>query len=262
MFKIFSPAKINLCLDVLYKRNDGYHEIKTIMQKIKIGDYLYFDITKNFQDDNYKNNIKITSNNINLPIDENNLCYKAILYLKKNYNINDFISLHIEKNIPIAAGLGGGSSNFYYCIDFLNKFYNLKLSKKEIVDICNQYGSDIAFFSMDCACLCEGRGEILTPLNNLDFLNINIETPHIYVSTKEIFNEYDNIEHIDHKNDIQYIIDNIKSNNIDRIYDRCFNALEDVTIKKYPIINSIKQKYINKKLALMSGSGPTVFYID
>ena len=263
MDKIVSPAKVNLFLDVLYKRPDGYHEIRSVMQKIKLHDNLIFDIKKQTTDD-WTHNIFLSSNLYYLPLNEKNLCYKAIKYFKQNFNIKDDIHLYIEKHIPMAAGLGGGSSNFYYTIDFLNKHYNLKLSKNDLVNISNQYGSDIAFFSEDSACLCEGRGEILTPIGHIDNSNIETFTPNIQVSTKEIYEDYDNIENKNHDKQSKTIIDAIKNNEFDKVYDQCFNSLEDVTIKKYPVIQDIKNDYYRKgaKLAMMSGSGPTVFYIN
>ena len=263
MYKIKSPAKINIFLDVLYKRPDGYHEIRSVMQKIKLHDNLIFDIKKQSKDD-YTNNIFLSSNLSYLPLNENNLCFKAIKYFKQHFNIKDDIYLHIEKYVPMAAGLGGGSSNFYYTIDFLNNYYKLNLSKPELVNISNQYGSDIAFFSEDSACLCEGRGEILTPLGHIDSSSIITFTPNIQVSTKEIYEAYDSIENINHDTQSKIIIDAIKNNEFHKVYNLCFNSLEDVTIKKYPIIQDIKNDFYKNgaKISLMSGSGPTVFYIN
>ena len=262
IIKIDSPAKINLFLDVQKKRNDGYHEIKTIMQKINLYDSLFFDIKKQTTDD-YLHNIKITSNKIYLPNNNKNLCYKAISYFKKEFNIRDDIHLNIFKRIPISAGLGGGSSNFFYTIKFLNEYYKLKLSNDDLISISNMYGSDIAFFSKDVPCLCEGRGEILTEIPYNVNLNIKIKTPNIKVSTKEIFELYDNYIIEDHSKNIENILDGLKSGNMLKIVSNCFNSLEIVTIKKHKIIQKIKNENLKNGalLSLMSGSGPSVFSI-
>lgn len=261
---INSYAKINLFLDVLKKRDDGYHEIKSVMQKIDLHDTLIFFVNKQ-SSDNPRDGITITTNKKYLPTDENNLCYKAILYFKNNFNIKDDIKLYIIKRIPISAGLGGGSSNFFATINFLNNKYKLKLSKNDLINISNLYGSDIAFFSSDVPCLCEGRGEILTPLPYFNFkLNIKIETPNIRVSTKDIYTEFDNYKNLENnEKKINNILSGIKNKNLNQIYDNCFNVLENITIKKHPEILDIKNKNINNgaKCSLMSGSGPSVFSI-
>ena len=262
IYKIDSPAKINLFLDVQKKREDGYHEIKTVMQKIDLHDSLFFNIKKQ-KTDNYLKNIKITSNKPYLPVNNKNLCYMAISYFKKEFNIRDEIHLNIVKRIPISAGLGGGSSNFYYTIKFLNDFYKLKLSTDDLIKISNLFGSDIAFFSKKFPCLCEGRGEILTEIPyNIKF-NIKVITPQIKVSTKKIFELFDESLIIDHKKNITNILNGLKLGNIKLVVDNCFNSLEAITIKKHKIIQKIKETNMKNgaMLSLMSGSGPSVFSI-
>lgn len=262
MYNVKAYAKINIFLDILGKRPDGYHELITVMHKIKLHDNLYFKIMKRKSDDKI-NNIHLSSNKSYLPNDERNLCYKAIKYFKTNFNIEDEIYLNIYKKIPTSAGMGGGSSDFYSTIDFLNKYYKLKLTQKELIDISNKFGSDIAFFSYGGTCLCEGRGEIITPLKTLSHFNVYTKTPNVKVSTKEIFSSFDMKLKPDYKKQTSILLDSIKHNKLDEIYKNAFNVLELVTIKKHPIIKKIKNFNYSQgaKLSLMSGSGPTVFSI-
>lgn len=262
MIKRKAYAKVNLFLDVQKKRSDGYHEIKTIMQKINLYDELDFSIKAQSSDD-YLNNIFLSSNLKYLPNNENNLCFKAIKYFKHQFNIKDDIYLHLNKKIPVSGGLAGGSSDCYECIRFINEYYNLKLDIKELQNIANQYGSDISFFSCKKTALCEGRGEIITELKSLDNLRIKIDTIDLRVSTKEVYDLYDRETIINHDLEMSNVIDAINKNDIHKLCDNCFNSLEIITTKLHPIINRIKQKNLNNGalLSMMSGSGPTVFSI-
>lgn len=262
MIKRKAYAKVNLFLDVQGKRSDGYHEIKTVMQKIDLFDELEFSIKPQSTDD-YLNNIFLSSNLKYLPNDENNLCFKAINFFKQHFNIKDDIYLHLIKNIPVSGGLAGGSSDCYECIRFMNDYYDLKLDIKELQNIANQYGSDISFFSCEKTALCEGRGEIITELKPLNNLKIKIDTIDIRVSTKEIYDLYDKEILINHDANISNVLDAINESNIKKLCDNCFNSLELVTTKLHPVINSIKQRNIKNGalLSMMSGSGPTVFSI-
>lgn len=255
-------AKVNLFLDVKNRRNDGYHEIKTLMQKIDLYDILCFDIKKQSKDD-YLNNIFISSNLKDLPIDNNNLCYKAIKYFKTNFNIKDDIYLHITKNIPMSGGLAGGSSDCYECIYFMNEYYKLNLAINELKEISNLFGSDIAFFSCKKTALCEGRGEIITEINPIENLNIKIDNPNVKVSTKEIYELYDNEIIENHDIQINNIIDAVNKNDLNKLFSNCFNSLEKITTKLHPVINDIKSKNLNNgaKFSMMSGSGPSVFSV-
>ena len=262
MIKVNAYAKVNLFLDVQKKRADGYHEIKSVMQKINLFDTLDFTIKPQSTDDCI-NNIYLSSNLKYLPNDENNLCFKAIKYFKTNFNIKDDIYLHINKSIPVSGGLAGGSSDCYECIRFMNDYYNLRLDISELRNIANQYGSDISFFSCEKTALCEGRGEIITELKPLRNINIKIDAIDIKVSTKEIYDLYDKETIINHDAQISNILDAINKNDIPKLCNNCFNSLELVTAKLHPIINEIKQKKVQNGalLSMMSGSGPTVFSI-
>lgn len=262
MIKVNAYAKVNLFLDVQKKRPDGYHEIKSIMQKINLFDILDFTIKPQSNDDCI-NNIYLSSNLKYLPNDENNLCFKAIKYFKTNFNIKDDIYLHINKSIPVSGGLAGGSSDCYECIRFMNDYYNLRLDISELRNIANQYGSDISFFSCEKTALCEGRGEIITELKPLRNINIKIDAIDIRVSTKEIYELYDKEIILNHDTQISNILDAISKNDITKLCNNCFNSLELITTKLHPIINETKQRNIQNGalLSMMSGSGPTVFSI-
>lgn len=262
MIKVKAYAKVNLFLDVQKKRSDGYHEIKTVMQKIDLYDELSFNV-KNESTDDCINNIFLSSNLKYLPNDENNLCYKAIKYFKSNFNIKNDIYLHLDKHIPVSGGLAGGSSDCYECIRFMNDYFKLRLDKKELQNIANQYGSDISFFSCEKTALCEGRGEIITELTPLNNLKVKIDPIDIKVSTKDIYNLYDKESLVNNDTKISNVLDAINNNDINKLCSNCFNSLEVVTTRLHPIINNIKRKNINNgaKLSMMSGSGPTVFSI-
>lgn len=258
---IKAPAKINLQLDVKEKNNDNYHNIYTIMQTVSLFDTLTFNIK---EDD--KDSIELSCTKPYIPTDENNLCYKAIRYFKDKYNITDSIHLHIKKAIPSGGGLGGGSSDFFYTIDFLDKYYGTKMSIKEMQDICNNYGSDISYFSIGGTCICEGRGELVRKVKDVPSFFILLINPNFPISTMEIYDEYDNVERIDRSKENKMFLDMLnqsKKINIHDIAPYLYNSFEPLVIQKHPIIQDIKNMFIKNGAitSLMSGSGSTVYGI-
>lgn len=245
-----APAKINLSLDVMKKRSDGYHDLKMIMQTISLYDEI--DIEKN-------NIISIESNKKNIPLDNRNLAWKAAELFFQYTGISGGCKIYITKNIPDGAGLGGGSSDAATVLIALNEIYNTNLLKKELINIAIKIGADVPFFILKGTCLAEGIGEILTKIENKTNPYVLIYKPEFSISTKWAYEnlKFENKPHYD----VDKIVENLKNKNYK--FDDIFNYLEDVSISKYSEISTIKNKM--KKLgatgSLMSGSGSSVFGI-
>lgn len=247
-------GKINLSLDVLRKRQDGYHELRMIMQQIALKDTI--EILE------LDEGIKIESNNLDLPTDSTNLVYKSWKIMCSRFKINKGVYIYIEKNIPIAAGLAGGSSDAAAVLKGLNKLWNLDLSEKELMDIGLEIGADVPYCIMGGTALAEGIGEKLTKLPNFSNKLILLANPGIEVSTGHVFRDLD-LNSITKRPDTNTLIDAIKDNKLDFVGANMVNLLETVTIPKYPIIEEIKNMMIDNGAvgSMMSGSGATVFGI-
>lgn len=246
-------AKINLSLDVVRKREDGYHEVRMIMQTINLYDKL--EIKKSDEP-----GIQITTNTSFLPTNENNLVYKAADLLKKEFNIQEGISIHLHKFIPVAAGMAGGSSDAAAVLYGVNKLFDLKLSKSELQKQGVKIGADVPYCIMRGTALAEGIGEKLTKLPAAPNCYVVIAKPGISVSTKFV---YDNLHanELEYHPDIDGMIEQIEQGNLHGMAEKMGNVLETVTIKEYPVIEDIKNvmKENGAINAMMSGSGPTVF---
>ena len=245
---IKAPAKLNLYLKVLGKRPDGYHEILSIMVPINIYDEIQIQKYN-------RSGIKLECNDPSLPINEKNLAFKAAkIYLSKA-GVKDGIYIKLLKNIPIAAGLGGGSSDAAAVLKGLNIIYK-KLSKNELIELAIELGADVPFFFQERPCIAKGIGEILEPLppRKLYFV---IVTPPIHVSTAWVYNQFK----LDlTKSEQSSIKDLWEKGEIENLLK---NDLEKVTIKHFSVIKKIKELLIKigAKGVLMSGSGPSVFGI-
>lgn len=247
-------AKINLSLDVLRKRDDGYHELEMIMQQIELKDKIILK-EKN-------TGIELTCTNKKVPTDSTNLVYKAHKLLKEKFNINKGIKIHIEKNIPIAAGLAGGSSDAAQTLIGLNEIWSLGLTNKELMEIGVEIGADIPYCIMGGTALACGIGEKLTELTNFKDKIILLAKPDIDVSTGYVYGNLD-IKSIKNHPKTKELIHAIIIDDVKFVAQNMKNVLENVTIKKHPIINDIKKQMIDCGAlgSLMSGSGPTVFAI-
>ena len=250
---IKAHAKINLALDVVGKREDGYHNLRTIMQTVCLHDLLILKRHK-------RHPLKLVCNTARLPIDERNLVYQAALYLKNTYNIPDGLLIILNKNIPISAGLAGGSSDCAAVLSGINKMYKLGLSFSEMMEIAAKFGSDVPFCLLGGTALAEGKGEILTPLPPHPPVSIVIATPPVSISTSIIFKAFDTIKYVKGPN-IDCIISSIKNKDIKGIASGFCNVLEEVSVYICPDIVKIKELFMEYGAAgaLMSGSGPSVF---
>lgn len=251
-----SRAKINLALDVLRKREDGYHEVKMLMQQIN----LYDNIHLSERDDGQ---IKIDTNCKYIPTNANNIAYRAADQLREKVGISKGVNIYIDKKIPVSAGLAGGSSNAATVLIGLNKLWNLRLSQEELMHIGQDIGSDVPFCILGGTALAEGRGEKLTPIRPaISNIWIVLVKPPTSVSTGEVYGQL-NLSKITSRPDIDILIDAIQKGNIYSLSNNIGNVLETVTEVKNPIITEIKRKMMeyNCLASMMSGSGPTVFGI-
>ena len=249
-----SRAKINLSIDVLGKREDGYHLVEMIMQTIDLYDTIRIKELD-------KNSIIIKSNSSNIPLDENNIVYKAINLLKNKFNINNGLEVFIEKNIPIAAGMAGGSSNAAAVLIGLNKLWNLNLSEKELQEIGFKLGADVPFCISGKAALAQGVGEELTYIKGLPKnISILVCKPNLFISTKKVYQGLD-LNNIEKRPNNKFLIDCLEKEDIKSLAKNMVNVLESVTSKQHREIKEIEHIMINNNAlgSMMSGSGPTVF---
>ena len=251
-----SRAKINLSIDVLGKREDGYHLVEMIMQSIDLYDIIKIKELK-------CNEIIIKSNSSDIPLDENNIVYKAAKLIKETFNINKGIEIFIDKYIPIAAGMAGGSSNAAAVLVGLNKLWNLQLSEEELKSLGFKLGADVPFCIVGNAALAEGVGEELTYIKGLSKdVSILVCKPELFVSTKDVYGGLD-LNNLKQRPNNKLLIEYLKDDNIEGVSNNMVNVLETVTSKMHEEINDI-EKIMNENKALgsmMSGSGPTVFGI-
>lgn len=256
--RIRAHGKINLGLDVLRKREDGYHEVRMIMQSVGLYDNI--EIVNLGPSATGKAEIDIETNLRYLPNNENNLAYKAALLLMEEFYITAHISIKIRKMIPVAAGMAGGSADAAAVLKGVNKLFALRLSNEELKRRGVKLGADIPYCIDGGTALSEGIGEILSPLPPMPPCIILLVKPPINVSTKLVYGKLD-AGNIDYHPDIDGMIDAIKNNDLHKLADKMGNVLATVTESEYPIVTDIKEKMVTMGAlnAMMSGSGPTVF---
>lgn len=248
-------AKINIGLDVLRRREDGYHEVRMIMQTVDICDDLIFEKA-------VQPGISIQIDHEDLPADQNNLIYKAADLLMREKGITEGVQITLTKRIPIAAGMAGGSSDAAATMRGLNRLFAMGYTTEELQKLGVKLGADIPYCIVGGTMLSEGIGEILSPLPAPPECCLVVAKPDINVSTKFV---YENL-HADSLTchpDIDGMMEAIKAGDLQGVTDRLGNVLETVTVKEYPVIEQIKELMRREGAmnALMSGSGPTVFGI-
>ena len=250
-----SYGKINLGLDVLRRREDGYHEVRMIMQTVGLYDVLTM---KKRKDDK----IEMTCNLSFLPTDERNLVYKAVKLIKDKYHIKDGVEINLSKRIPVAAGMAGGSSNCAAALKGMNQLFDLGLSIDELCEIGVTLGADVPYCIWGGTALSEGIGEKLSRVDAMPDCYILIAKPGISVSTEFVYKNLD-LPALSKHPDIDGMLECLKEKDLTGICNRLENVLETVTIKEYPIIEKVKKHLMDQgaKGALMSGSGPTIFAI-
>ena len=247
-----SRAKLNLFLDILQKRDDGFHEVETIIAPISLADLLIFRLT-------YKSEVKIYCTSDTLQESEN-IIYKIACFLKDTYNVKHGVEIKLKKNIPLSAGLGGGSSNAAVTIQVLNSLWNLNLSLADLHRIVSLFGSDINFFLDHKTTLLSGRGEIVKdtfPTPHIE--NILLINPGIEIASRNAYSW--SVISRPHKETKTAIVAALINNDATAICKNLYNGLEQGVFAHYPILQDIKNHLIHLGAmgSLMSGSGSTVF---
>lgn len=253
-FQIKAYGKINLGLDVLGKLPNGYHEVRMVMQTVGIYDELTFERTES--------GIEITTDAAELPTGEDNLIYKAARLMKERYHIREGIRIHLQKNIPIAAGMAGGSTDAAAAMKGISRLFGLDIGLLELMEAGVEIGADVPYCVIGGTALAEGIGEKLTPLELAPECYVLVAKPAVNVSTKYVYEHLD-MGKIEKHPDIDGMVEAIGIGSLQGILDRMGNVLETVTIPEYPVIGRLKQrmKELGAVNSLMSGSGPTVFGI-
>lgn len=248
-------AKINLGLDVLGRRENGYHDVRMVMQTIYLYDDVLLQKTK-------EPGIHLETNLFYLPVDETNIAYKAAKLLMDEFGIEEGIYIRLNKFIPVSAGMAGGSSNAAAVLFGMNRLFGLGLSEQELMDRGVELGADVPYCIMRGTVLAEGIGEKLIPLPAVPKCYVLIAKPGISVSTKTVYEKLDSLEEINHP-DIEGILEGLDRGDLEKVALSMGNVLEEVTIGDYPVIEEIKNamKEAGALNAMMSGSGPTVFGI-
>ncbi|HIY55258.1 MAG TPA: 4-(cytidine 5'-diphospho)-2-C-methyl-D-erythritol kinase [Candidatus Dorea merdavium] len=248
-------GKINLGLDVLGRRENGYHDVRMVMQTV----YLYDLITLEKKEEP---GIELATNLSFLPVNENNLAYRAAKLLVDEFQIREGIRITLEKHIPVAAGMAGGSSNAAAVLYGMNRMFSLGLTEEQLMERGVTLGADVPYCILRGTVLAEGIGEILTPLPPLPRCYILLAKPPVNVSTKMVYEKLDSCQIPEHP-DIDGLMDGLKNQDLEKVASSMGNVLEKVTIEEYPVIDKIKQvmKENGALNAMMSGSGPTVFGI-
>ena len=248
-------AKINLGLDILRKREDGYHEVRMIMQTIQMYDVLEMRKVK-------KPGISLSVNYPYIPSDERNLVYKAAKLLMDEFQVKEGVEIRLEKFIPVAAGMAGGSSDAAAALVGVNRLFKLGLSEKDLMERAVNIGADVPYCVMRGTALAEGIGEKLTRIAQVPDCFVLIGTPGINVSTKAAYESLQ-LDQIQTHPDIDGMIRDIESGDLRAMTEKMENVFEPGIIGRYPVIGEIKalMEEHGALKAMMSGSGPTVFGI-
>ena len=248
-------AKVNLGLDVIRRREDGYHEVKMIMQTLD----LYDCVTLEKRD---QAGITLETNLSFLPVDEQNIAYRAAKMLMDEFQISGGLHIKIEKHIPVAAGMAGGSTDGAAVLYGINKIFELGLTKQQLMERGVRLGADVPYCILRGTVLSEGIGEVLTPVAPMPDCYILVAKPPISVSTKHVYENL-KLDQVETHPDIDGMIEALEAKDLAGIASRLENVLETVTVSEHPEIQTIKEQMMEAGAlnALMSGSGPTVFGI-
>ncbi len=246
-------AKINLGLDVLGRRENGYHDVRMVMQSV----YLYDNVRLEAREEP---GIELSSNLYYLPDDSGNIAYKAAQMMIEEFHLEGGVRITLDKHIPVAAGMAGGSSNAAAVLFGMNRLFGLELTRQELMERGVQLGADVPYCILRGTVLAEGIGEKLTVLPSIPKCAVLIAKPPVSVSTRVVYEALDSKEIVKHP-DIDGLIRALEEGSLKTVAACMGNVLEDVTIPKYPVIREIKQEMLEAGAlnAMMSGSGPTVF---
>ncbi len=247
-----APAKVNLFLEILGKRDDGYHEIETIMQEIDLADNLQFE--------EIQEGVKLECNDKNIPINQDNLVCKAANLILKECDIKKGVLINLEKNIPVGAGLGGGSSDAATTLKALNSLWKVGLNDGELMEFAAKLGSDIPFFINGKTSLCSGRGEMISPVEVRVRMDYLILFPRVHISTETIYKNL-KIDLTKKRKDVSFFLDALKYSEVAGISKLLFNRLEEVIFATYPDLLQIKSSLETFGFCglSISGSGSAFF---
>lgn len=250
--KIKAYAKVNISLDVVGKRKDGYHLLEMIMQSIDLYDEIKID--------KKKSGITIKCNKQYVPTDERNLAYKAAKLFMEEYNINSGVEINIKKNIPVCAGLAGGSTDGAAVLKILNKIFDVDASEEELMKLGLRLGADVPYCIKGGTALCKGIGEDVTELPSFKDKILVLVKPPFGVSTKGVYQEF-NLSKVRNHPNTELLINAIEDDDLKLVCSNMKNLLENVTLKKHKVLINIKEemKGFGAVGSMMSGSGPTVF---
>ena len=254
MITLNAYAKINLSLDVVGRLANGYHEVRMIMQTVGIHDTLTFEKTEG--------EIVLSSDAGELPLGEDNLIYKAARLVKETYGISGGVKVHLEKRIPVAAGMAGGSTDAAATLKAMNLLYDLGLSEEALCGLGVKLGADVPYCIMGGTALSEGIGEVLTPIAPMPDCFLLVAKPEINVSTKYVYEQLDSHEIPLHP-DVDGMRRAIEEKDIRGMARLLGNVLQMVTVERYPIVEELKQVMLEQGAlgSLVSGSGPSTFGI-
>lgn len=246
-------GKLNLSLDIVGKREDGYHLVCMVMQTVDLYDELTIQKTD-------KPGIQLTTDRPDLPTNEDNLIYKAAKLLFDEFQIKGGVSIHLKKQIPIAAGMAGGSADCAATLLGINTLFDLKLTEQDLQKRAVTMGADIPYCIMGGTALSEGIGEVLTPISPVPDCHVLLVKPNIDISTKWVYQTLRWNTLTSHP-DTKKMLSALEAQSLSEVSATMENVLETVTIPAYPVIASIKEKLLSLGAinAMMSGSGPTVF---
>lgn len=247
-----APAKINLAQDILYLRDDKYHEVEMVMASIDLSDYLTFELVE-------EDVITVETTRAFLPEDGRNHAYQAAKLIKQIGNVKTGVHIFIEKHIPVSAGLGGGSTDAAAVLRALNRLWKLNLSVAELLQLANQIGSDVPYSLVGGTALVTGRGEIIEPLPAVPQCWVILAKPAISVSTRKMFSRLQ-VEQLKYEPNAPRVIQALENHDFTALMQATGNSLEQVTFRYYPLLNKLKNKMIQfgAEGVTMSGSGPTV----
>lgn len=248
-----APAKINLTLDVLGKRDDGYHEVEMIMTMVDLSDRLELEELP-------RDTIIISSPVGYIPLDEKNLAFQAAKLIKERYNVKQGVYIHIDKNIPVSAGLGGGSSDAAATLRGLNRLWKLNIAEEELLAMGAEIGSDVPFCVTGGTALAKGRGEILEKIESPPPCWVILAKPQVSVSTSEIYRQFD-ATNTEREPKSRLVKQAIERQHYEDMCAHMSNMLEEVTLRLYPEVARIKScmQRLGADGVQMSGSGPTIF---
>lgn len=247
-----APAKINLTLDVLFKREDNYHELEMIMSSVDLADHLTFTPLE-------EDTIQVFTNKAFLPVDRRNHVHQAAKLIKNEHKIHTGIRIEIDKKIPVAAGLGGGSTDAAATLRALNKIWNLELTTNQLIDYGMCIGTDVPYSIVGGTAFVSGRGEKVRPITPVPPCWVVLAKPRLSVSTKTVFRALE-VEQLKYQPTSRIVEQAIEAGNYEEIVKNLGNALEYVTFQRHPKLAQLKERMLRYGMdgVTMSGSGPTI----